>query len=98
MYHKVERRVKGGYSEKCSMKKTSIKGTLELFLSYKEPHQTVAFEIHSLCCSPASRSSSEKSRGGRGREGEKTLCQDSERQFICLLSTNSGTSHMKCAL
>lgn len=97
MYHyrKVEREVKGGYSEKCSLKKTSIKGTLELFLSYKEPHQAAAFEIHSQCSSsPALRSSGGKKRGGRkgGREGrhcDKLV----ERQFVWLVSSNSGSSH-----
>lgn len=61
---------RGGYSEKCPLKKKHpLRGTLELFLLYKEPHQTAALEIRSLCSFPASRSSGEKKRKGGRKKG-----------------------------
>lgn len=72
MYHhrKVERKVKGGLNET----KNSIKGTLKLFRSNKEPHRTDTFEIHSLYSSAALKKV--KKRGGERRRegGERRHC------------------------
>lgn len=100
MYHYHRGKSRDGILRSAQWKKkSSIKGTLELFLSYKESHQTGTFEIHSLCSSPL-RSSSERiwqaEEGGRKRRNTVSK-QASETQFVCLISANPGNAYVRFA-
>lgn len=68
-------------------KHTYITGNTE-FPQNKKPHWTTAFEILSLCSSPALRGSNEKKRGARRREGRHNV-----RTGWKTASAYSGTPH-----
>lgn len=72
LQRQAERKVKRGYSKKYSLKENRFMETLELFLLFQGPHPTAAFETHSLCSSPAWRSSGEKRGGMRRRHSVKS--------------------------
>lgn len=96
-YHKVEREVKGGYSEKCSMQKENpLKEHWSYFFHIESPIRLSLLKpIH--CAALLLREAPVKrAEGGEGGRVKRHCVKiESERQFVCPLSANSARSDIK---